>query len=223
MPHVGNADMHVILDAFDTSIYCPWTEVRRDAARAVGVDFGRLENGYVMTQEARNTGIYSNQLEEMAAVLRAVDLSPRLGQRLAESCAILAYQRSHLYEDVGDFAEWCRGQGITLSLLSNCSPSSEPAIAKALKAGAFDQLTLSYKIGCRKPSAEAYLKAAKNHPERVTLLVDDNPEFCRGAIEVGFLSVQITRSNADKRYCSDKAYTQVRSLRDVCTSIEDGI
>jgi FMN phosphatase YigB (HAD superfamily) len=205
----------IILDGFDTTICCPWTDIRNEIARAIGIDGELLREAFNLTQGARNVGAFPTPDSEMAEIFRALGIQACSAKytRLYKS---LILDRADLYYDVAEFLDACCQAGIPTMILSNCGPLSEAAFSVGNVNKLVDRLVLSYRIGYRKPDIHSYIHARSGFgTDRNVVFVDDNPLFCEGAKEAGLESIQITRSASDQRYDKSPLVTQISSLATV--------
>ncbi|MCA1655126.1 MAG: HAD-IA family hydrolase [Pseudonocardiaceae bacterium] len=100
------------------------------------------------------------------------------------------------------WVEWMRGlreRGVFVGLLSNMVPSWDEYWRTMVSADElFDDLVLSFEVGCRKPDAAIFdLAAARaGFASGECVLVDDLAVNCAGAEAAGWQSVQFTDTSA---------------------------
>lgn len=213
----------VVLDGFDTSICCPWSEIRSEVAHAIDIPAWLLHSAFQKTQEKRNTGCYPTSKDEMNALLTSMGVVARRSVRAVEIYESLVLQKAILYDDVGRFIESCAAAGVPISIVSNCGPLARVAFTIDSLNERVHRVMLSCEIGYRKPDPEVYQLAREGLPEVSDFIfVDDNPAFCAGAKEAGFEVIQITRNSRDARYERGAEFRQESSL-DAVASIVHGL
>lgn len=191
----------ILLDLFDTAIYCPWNELRREMAIASGVPVKDLLHGYARTQAGRNTGIHGSERRDLEEISRAGGLRLTDGQISALIAVERAYLGTHgnYYPDVASFLQSIKRAGIASGVISNCSYGAATLIDRLQVRSLVDHVFLSFEVGFRKPDPEIYqhaLKVLGTDPGQA-LFIDDQPEFCSGALAVGMPALLIRRSITD--------------------------
>ncbi|MGP4020448.1 HAD family hydrolase, partial [Saccharopolyspora sp. 5N708] len=91
-----------------------------------------------------------------------------------------------------------RERGAFVGLLSNMPPSWDEQWRRMVSAELFDDVVLSFQVGCRKPDAEIFALAADRCgiPAADCVLVDDLATNCAGARAAGWHAVHFTDSAA---------------------------
>jgi 3-oxoacyl-[acyl-carrier-protein] synthase-3 len=110
-----------------------------------------------------------------------------------------------------------RAQGCFVGLLSNMVPSWEQHWrAMVPPEGLFDDLVLSYLVGCRKPEAGIFKLAARRAgiPPSSCVLVDDLPANCRGAEAAGWHAVDFTTAAEARPLVEEMVSNAKRLLHD---------
>lgn len=192
----------VLLDWFGTMVHCPWRAIRQSMADRAGVPAERLRQGYEITRQNRNTGAYPDATAELTAVCEAADLSLTAGQvrdLVRFECELLMV-RGDYYPDALRFVDRVRAGGIALGLVSNCSPSATCLFERLQPHRLFDDVVLSFEVGCRKPDERIYRTALRRLNEAnpgQCLFIDDEREFCRGAEAIGITTSLIDRTGRD--------------------------
>jgi putative hydrolase of the HAD superfamily len=86
-------------------------------------------------------------------------------------------------------------QGIFVGMLSNMVPAWDPYWRRMVDAAElFDEVVLSFEVGCRKPDRAIFELAAARAgiPAEQSIFVDDLPKNCDGAIAAGWRAVHFT-------------------------------
>lgn len=203
MPGNRPAIKAILLDLFDTTIYCPWTELRKQMAIASGVQIKDLLHGYARTQAGRNIGIYGSERRDLEEISRAAGLQLTDEQISSLTGVERAYLGRHgdFYPDVVSFLKAIKHAGIASGVISNCSHGAATLIDRLQVRALVDHVFLSFEVGCRKPDPEIYqhaLRVLGTDPAQA-LFIDDQPEFCSGAAAVGMFAVLMQRSVSDRR------------------------
>lgn len=193
----------VLLDLYDTIVWSEWPKLRDLIGAEVEVDDATLQRAFEKTRPIRGIGAYPDAEGDMAAVLEAagVDADPALARELAErEQDHLTRGGVHLYDDVLPVLRELKARGVKTALVSNCSHSTRPVVARLGLEEAFDQVILSFEVGVMKPDAAIYRTALERlgdvEPTRA-VFVDDQPAYCDGAAAAGLATRLILRPNDD--------------------------
>ncbi|PXX54882.1 putative hydrolase of the HAD superfamily [Nocardia tenerifensis] len=103
-----------------------------------------------------------------------------------------------------DFVRTLRAEGVFVGMVSNMPPDFDPYWRAIVEPELFDEVILSYEVGCRKPDRDIYeLCAVKaSVPATSCVLIDDLAVNCRGAVDNGWQAVEFKDT--------DDAITRVR-------------
>lgn len=194
------------MDLFDTTVYCPWSELRREMAIASHTAVKDFLLGYRRTQAARNIGAYGSERRDLEEISRAGGLRLTADQ----ISSLMDFEQSYLsrngdyYPDVEKFLESARDEGLATGVISNCSHGAATLIKRLEVRKLVDHVFLSFEVGHRKPDPEIYLEAlrALDAPPGQVLFIDDQPKFCAGATAVGMLALPIHRNISDHKTTS---------------------
>ncbi|MFI8961979.1 HAD family hydrolase [Streptomyces sp. NPDC053493] len=106
-----------------------------------------------------------------------------------------------------------RAAGVFVGLLSNMPPGWDPYWRLMVPPEDFDDLVMSFEVGCRKPDREVFDLAARRSglPPEQNLLADDLAENCEGAVRAGWRGLHFTDTEG-----------AVRALRAACGFAQDG-
>jgi putative hydrolase of the HAD superfamily len=223
----------ILVDLFDTMIYCPWSVLRREMALTSGVSIRDFLAGYSRTQAARNIGVYGSERRDIEEVSRAGGL----GLTEEQISSLVQFEQRYLrrhgnyYSDVEQFLDAIQRIGLTSGVISNCSLGAATLIGRLNVRELFDHVFLSFEVGKRKPDREIYqhaLSVLKIEPEQV-LFIDDQPKFCAGAASVGMSALLINRSVADHKGVAhnlphiDHLDISVLSRKDLFMSSDNGM
>ncbi|MEU7690680.1 HAD family hydrolase [Microbispora hainanensis] len=88
-----------------------------------------------------------------------------------------------------------RGQGFFVGLLSNMVPAWDDHWRRMIDPAAhFDEVVLSFEVGCRKPGREIFELAVRRSgvPASRSIFVDDLARNCEGAEAAGWRAVRFT-------------------------------
>jgi HAD superfamily hydrolase (TIGR01509 family) len=203
MPGSRPAIKAILLDLFDTTIYCPWGKLRREMARTAGIPVEDFLFGYTRTQAARNTGVYGSERRDLQEISRAGGL--QLTDRQISS--LMDFERAYLsrhgeyYPDVELFLESTKRNGIATGVISNCSRGAATLIDRLKTRKLVNHVLLSFEAGHRKPTPEIYLQSlrALDVDPGHALFIDDQLKFCAGAAAVGMFALPIQRSITDHK------------------------
>ncbi|MFI6169106.1 HAD-IA family hydrolase [Nocardia sp. NPDC051052] len=91
-----------------------------------------------------------------------------------------------------DFVRTLRAEGVFVGMVSNMPPDFAPYWRAIVGPELFDEVVLSFEVGCRKPDRDIYeLCAARaSVPAMSCVLIDDLAVNCRGAVEVGWQAIE---------------------------------
>jgi putative hydrolase of the HAD superfamily len=194
----------VLLDLYDTIVWSEWFRLRDAIADRIGDDMeaDRLQTAFEKTRPARGVGAFDSVEGDMAAVLQAADVpyDPTLVDELVEIEREHLEKGVHLYDDVLPVLTSLRERGVKTALVSNCSHSTLPVVAKLGLDAAFDRVILSYEVHSMKPDPAIYrvtLERLGGVPPERAIFVDDQPPYCGGATAIGLEARLILRKNED--------------------------
>jgi len=128
------------------------------------------------------------------AILAVLGVQPE-PELLAELEAPAALPPVEFYPDVRPNLQRLRDRGIALAVVSDTWPDLIDHYRAAGLDGFFTTFVISAVLGCRKPDPRMYATAsnALALPPADCLFVDDDPEFVRAAIELGYRGVVMSR------------------------------
>lgn len=205
----------ILVDLFDTTIYCSWSELRREMAITSGAPVSDFLEGYRQTQAERNIGKYGSERRDLEEITRAGGV--KLTERQISS--LIEFERDYLsshgdyYPDVEDFLRSAKLAGLVTGVISNCSRGAKTLIDRLEVRKHVDLTLLSFDVGLRKPDREIYRRALRklNVDPGQTLFIDDQPKFCVGATAVGMNALLIRRNIADHQ-SAPSTYPHVSTL-----------
>ncbi len=212
----------VLVDCFGTMVHCPWRPIRQSMADRAGVPAERLLQGYKVTRQDRNTGVYPDATAELTAVCEAADLLLTAGQvqDLVRFERRLLTVRGGYYPDALRFVDRMRASGIAVGLVSNCSPSAAGLLERLKPHQYVDDVVLSFQVGYRKPDERIYVTALRrlngSSPGHC-LFVDDDRGFCQGAEALGMATSLVDRTRR-----TDTGESVVRTLDDLVIARSGG-
>jgi putative hydrolase of the HAD superfamily len=90
--------------------------------------------------------------------------------------------------------ERLKADGYFVGLLSNMVPAWDSYWRRMVPIELFDDLVLSFRVGCRKPEPEVFQLAQEHagQPAQACLLVDDSAANCEGATAAGWQAIHFT-------------------------------
>ncbi len=194
----------VLIDLYDTLVYSRWPWLKGQFAVLLGVTPDAVADAMTVTRTLRSIGTFPDVNGDTRNWLEALDLEP--DDALVEQVVEMEEEAMRvgvlLYEDSLPVVHDLRSRGIPTALVSNCSHSTRPVVDRLGLAGVFDAVVLSFEIGARKPDAPIYLEALSRlglHRDDAPacLLVDDQAEYCDGAVAFGLQARLIIRPGAD--------------------------
>lgn len=105
--------------------------------------------------------------------------------------------------------EQLKADGYFVGLLSNMVPAWDSHWRRMVPVELFDDLMLSFKVGCRKPEPEIFQLAQERagQPADACLLVDDSAANCEGATTAGWQAIHFTDTSAAIDQLNDRADT----------------
>ena len=188
----------VLIDLYSTLVWSNWSKWNEMLAARLSVSSEELGRAFDETRPARSVGAYPHPEGDLEAVIKALGIEPTaelVGNiRELEEREIL--QDIHLYDDSLSTVRELRARGIGTALVSNCSNNTRAVVERLGLPEEFDELILSFEVASRKPQPQIYQVALQRvgvtEPARA-LFVDDQPEYCLGAVAVGLNSVLIVR------------------------------
>jgi HAD superfamily hydrolase (TIGR01509 family) len=162
----------------------------------------RLQKAFEQTRPARGVGRFGSVQGDMAAVLDAAGVAydAALVDELVELERAHLERGIHLYDDVLPALSSLRDRGVQTALVSNCSFSTRPVVERLGLEEVFDRVMLSFEVRAMKPDPAIYRTTLEQlgdvSPERA-VFVDDQPQYCDGAIAIDLDSRLILRPNED--------------------------
>lgn len=194
----------VLLDLYDTIVWSEWFRMRDAIAARIGdgMEADRLQKAFEQTRPARGVGEFGSVQGDMAAVLDAagVTYDTALVDELVELERAHLERGIHLYDDVLPALASLRDRGVKTALVSNCSFSTRPVVERLELEEVFDRVILSFEVHAMKPDAAIYRSALGQLgevPSARAVFVDDQPQYCDGAVAIDMDARLILRPNED--------------------------
>ncbi len=206
-----------LVDAYDTIVTCDFSVLRNELSTLAGLTADVWNDEYDRIGPWLTDGRLS-KTEGFAEILRARGKAPGpdLVREMVTRDRELLLANTRLFDDAIPFLEKVRARGIKIAIVSNCTESTRPLLAKLGVDALADALILSCEVGAAKPAAEIFecaldrLRVAAD----AALFVDDQAGYCSGSVAVGISTVQIVRGERDGRVPA-AGTTVVRSLPEV--------
>ena len=200
----GKADGYqaVLIDLYSTLVWSNWTKWNETLSARLGVSAIELGRAFDETRPARSAGAYPHPEGDIEAVLKELGINPapELVSDIRELEEREVLQDIHLYDDSLPTVRELRARGIATALVSNCSHNTRPVVERLGLPAEFDQMILSFEVGAGKPQPRIYQVALERlgvADAARALFVDDQPEFCGGAVAVGLDTLLIVRPGSD--------------------------
>ncbi len=210
-----------LVDVYDTILTCDFTGYMTDLPVLAGVAAEAWHRGYLRIDDELNTGRLS-KTEGFGQILRDLGIEPRpdLVRALVDRDRELLLAAARLYDDAIPFLESLRSRGVKIAIVSNCTEHTRRLLTELGVDALADALVLSCEVGATKPAAEIYRYALDRLgvAADAAVFVDDQPDYCAGAVAVGIRTAQIVRGELDGKVPAAGA-TVVRSLREVAAMI----
>ena len=187
----------VLLDLYDTLVWSEWPALRSVIEERTGLQTRALLEAFGRTRPARSLGTYGSAKEDLRAVLEAAGFRPsaELLDELTRTIAVVLEGGVHLWEDSIVVLRELRERGIRTAVVSNCDHSTRPVVERLGLYEEADAVVLSFEAGAAKPDLAIYLAAleAVGASPVETLFVDDQADYCDGAVAVGMDALLILR------------------------------
>jgi len=198
----------VLLDVYRTVLHVEFGRVERTLAEAAGVSLepfhealgavapqvtiGRLTMAQALDRALRSCGTALSS----AAI---TDLVRRDGDSLLAE--------SRVYDDVVPVLSALKSLGIRVAFVSNCVVNTRPILVALGLAELVDATILSCEVGAAKPSGAIFEHAltALGVERSAVLLIDDQPEYCDGAMAFGARAIQIARDASAEVHATSHA------------------
>ncbi|HEY7060917.1 MAG TPA: HAD family hydrolase [Chloroflexota bacterium] len=198
----------VLFDFYDTLAHVTGEAIlagRRAMAERAGVDPERMAALWRDTAEQRMLGTLGTLENEIAALLRRLDLTPTpdLLRDLAQ-LDLDAWQRAvTLYADARPALETLKARGYRLGVLSNCSHEAGYVIEQAGLDDVFEALALSFRLGVAKPDPAIYHSALQMlhvAPSEAVFVADGAFGELDAARALGIVAVLIEQEHQSRAY-----------------------
>jgi putative hydrolase of the HAD superfamily len=187
----------VLLDLYDTLVWSEWAALRALIEERTGLATPDLLGAFERTRPARSIGTYGSAREDLRVVLEAAGLRPDADMldELSLTISDVLRRGVHLWEDSVPVLRELRARGVRTAVISNCDHSTRPVVERLGLYEEADAVVLSFEAGYAKPDSGIYrsaLEAAGTHAAE-TLFVDDQAEYCDGAVVAGMDALLILR------------------------------
>jgi putative hydrolase of the HAD superfamily len=196
---------------------CDFAEHRTELPALAGVPADVWQAGYDRIDGELNIGRLSKS-EGFGQLLRDCGVAPRpeLLRALVDRDRDLLLATARLYDDAIPFLKQIRARGIKVAIVSNCTEHTRRLLAELGIDVLVDALVLSCEVGAAKPDAEIFRYALDqlDVAADAAVFVDDQADYCAGAVALGITTAQIIRGELNGKVPAAGA-TVVRSLRDV--------
>ena len=187
----------VLIDLYDTLVWSEWPKLRALIEERTGLQTRALLEAFGRTRQARSVGTYGSAEEDLRATLGAAGADPddELVAGLVALVEGVLEDGVHLWEDSIPVLRELRARGIRTAVVSNCDHSTRPVVERLGLYEEADAVVLSFEAGSAKPDPGIYLAAleAVGTEPAQTLFVDDQADYCDGAVAVGMDAILIIR------------------------------
>ena len=187
----------VLLDLYDTLVWSDWYGWQDRLADLLGLTTDEMSAAFSRSRPARSTGAHPDIRGDLTSVLVAGGIEPRpeLVDQMVELEAEMGAS-VRLYDDSLAVVRGLRERGVPTALVSNCSHNTRPIVERLGLGREFDAVILSFEVGAMKPDPALYREALARlgdpEPSR-SVFVDDQVEYCDGAVVVGLQTLLILR------------------------------
>jgi putative hydrolase of the HAD superfamily len=206
-----------LVDVYNTILTCDFAGHETELPVLAGVPAGTWNQGYLSIDGELNTGRIS-KTEGYRRMLREFGAEPRpdLVRALVDRDRELLLAAARLYDDAIPFLESLRSRGVKIAIVSNCTEHTRRLLTELGVDALADALVLSCEVGAAKPEPEIFRYALDRLgvAADAAVFVDDQPDYCAGAVALGIRTAQIIRGELDGKVPAAGA-TVVRSLPEV--------
>ncbi len=186
----------MLLDVYRTVLTVDFAAAHRRLAEAADVDHDRLSDA--LRPSANDLTVGRMTLADALELALRDCGTPRAAAEVAELVRVdgeALCAAAVVYDDVVPFLASLRERGITSAFVSNCAENTALVLDRFGLTPLVDAVVLSCDVGCAKPSAAIFEVATSRlgvEPAHA-LLVDDQAEYCDGAMAFGIRAVQLVR------------------------------
>ena len=206
-----------LVDVYNTILKCDFAEHRTELPALAEVPADVWQAGYDRIDGELNIGRLSKS-EGFGQLLRESGVVPRpeLLRALVDRDRDLLLATARRYDDAIPFLTEIRTRGIKIAIVSNCTEHTRLLLTELGIDVLVDALVLSCEVGAAKPNAEIFRYALDqlDVAADAAVFVDDQADYCAGAVALGITTAQIIRGELNGKVPA-AGVTVVRSLRDV--------
>ena len=206
-----------LVDVYNTILKCDFAEHRTELPALAEVPADVWQAGYDRIDGELNIGRLSKS-EGFGQLLRDSGVVPRpeLLRALVDRDRDLLLATARRYDDAIPFLTEIRARGIKIAIVSNCTEHTRLLLTELGIDVLVDALVLSCEVGAAKPNAEIFRYALDqlDVAADAAVFVDDQADYCAGAVALGITTAQIIRGELNGKVPA-AGVTVVRSLRDV--------
>ena len=206
-----------LVDVYNTILKCDFAEHRTELPALAEVPADVWQAGYDRIDGELNIGRLSKS-EGFGQLLRDSGVVPRpeLLRALVDRDRDLLLATARRYDDAIPFLTEIRTRGIKIAIVSNCTEHTRLLLTELGIDVLVDALVLSCEVGAAKPDAEIFRYALDqlDVAADAAVFVDDQADYCAGAVALGITTAQIIRGELNGKVPA-AGVTVVRSLRDV--------
>lgn len=125
-----------------------------------------------------------------------IDDGPGVRRELADALYATLLDTWHAYADAVPTLVELRGMGLRVGLISNVGVSIRPVLEREGLSAHLDGVTLSCEVGCVKPDARIFERAAEaiGCPPAAVLMVGDSGKDDAGAAHIGMRTLLLPRT-----------------------------
>ncbi len=205
------------MDVYNTILTCDFAGHETELPILAGVPADAWHQGYLSIDGELNTGRLS-KTEGYRRILRESGIEPRpdLVRALVDRDRDLLLAAARLYDDAIPFLASVRSHGVKIAIVSNCTENTRPLLTALGVDALADALVLSCEVRAAKPAAQIFRYALDQLgvAADAAVFVDDQPDYCAGAVALGIRTAQILRGELDGKVPA-AGTTVVRSLPEV--------
>lgn len=222
----------LFFDLFDTLVLVDekvYYEGKKESAELVGLDPEKFINAWRNTSEEALVGKLRDPFARATAALKAMGAEDRsLSAKIAMYDIEILQRCVSFYDGATEALSSLRGIGFNLALLSNATATTAFIVSGLHLRDRFDQLILSYEIGCKKPDPMFFQIALERTgavPEEALFIGDGANRELDAALESGIGSLRISHpvkahSFMNKDSLSSHDHREVHSFKELL-ALED--
>lgn len=213
----------LFFDLFDTLVIVDeklYYEGKKESAELVGVDPERFLAAWKHTSADALIGKLKDPFQRATEALKKCGIEDRsLSAKIAMYDIEVLQRCVSFYDGATEALAALRDLGFNLALLSNATATTAFIVSSLHLRDRFDQLVLSYEIGCKKPDAAFFDKAlerTKSSPSESLFISDGANRELDSAKEIGFDTIKMNHPRKAHTFM-DKENLSSNNHKEVCS------